>query len=173
MVNNSFGGVTLARSPNYEPNYHNTLAKYMARCGLTDEEMAKELGVGIRTFYRWKKTYPEFCQALKENKGFVDALVEDSLLKKAIGYEIEEVEVTASKDGKNSRIKKTKKWIHDTTAAIFWLKNRQPDRWRDTQNISHEGEITSTKKIDLSYMSDEELKDELQKYAASPIADDK
>lgn len=136
----------------------------MARCGLTDEQMAKEFGVGIRTFYRWKKTYPEFCQSLKENKDFVDALVEDSLLKKAIGYEIEEVEVTASKDGKNSRIKKTKKWIHDTTAAIFWLKNRQPDRWRDTQNLNHEGEITATKKIDLGYMTDEEIKAEIERY---------
>lgn len=161
----------MGRSPSYEPNYHPVLAKYMARCGLTDEEIAKEFGIGIRTFYRWKKSYPILCQSLKENKRFVDALVEDSLLKKAIGYEIEEVEVTASKDGKNSRIKKSKKWIHDTTAAIFWLKNRQPDRWRDTQNINHEGEITSTRKIDLSYMTDEEIKIELDKYTVETTED--
>lgn len=151
----------MGRGTKYEENYHPILVKYMSRCGLTDKEIAKELGVGIRTFYRWKKTYTELSHALKGSKDFVDALVEESLLKKAIGYEIEETEVIASKDGGKTRIKRTKKWIHDTTAAIFWLKNRKPDRWRDVQNLEHTGSLTNN--VDLSYMSDDELDKEIKK----------
>lgn len=110
-------------------------AKYLARDGLTDEEMSKELGIGVRTFYQWQKKYPHFKQALKENKGIVDHKVEDALLKRALGYEYEETEITASKDGKTSRVKKIKKVIPpDTVAIIFWLKNRQPEKWRDKLN---------------------------------------
>ena len=152
----------MGRDTKYNPQVHPILAKYMARCGLTDVEIAKEMNISKATLNRWKKAYPEFLNSLKENKKFIDALVEDSLLKKALGYEFEEVEVIVSKD-KSSRIKKTKKWIHDTTAIIFWLKNRMPDRWRDVQNLEHEGTI-STKNIDLSYMSDEELEAEIKKY---------
>lgn len=153
----------MGRDTKYDSSVHPILAKYMARCGLTDIQIAKEMNISKATLNRWKKTYPEFLSSLKENKKFIDALVEDSLLKKALGYEVEEVEVTVSKDGKNSRVKKTKKWIHDTTAIIFWLKNRQPERWRDIQNLNHEGTV-ETKNIDLSYMSDEELEKEIQKY---------
>ena len=154
----------MGRDTKYDAKFHPVLAKYMARCGLTDKEIARELNISKATLNRWKKTYPEFCDSLKENKKFVDALVEDSLLKKAIGYEKEEVEITASNDKKSTRIKKTRKWYHDTTAAIFWLKNREPGRWSDVQDLNHHGAINTSKNIDLSYMSDEELQKEVAKY---------
>lgn len=153
----------MGRGTKYDPNVHPVMAKYMARCGLTDKEIAKEFGISIRTLNYWKKSHVEFLHSLKENKKLVDAMVEDSLLKKAIGYEVEETEVVATKDGKNTRIKKTKKWIHDTTAAIFWLKNRQPERWRELQSVEHSGEVTNKTNLDLSYMSDEELQEEIKK----------
>lgn len=97
---------------------------------MTDEEMASEIGISVRQLYRWYRTYPELCQAKKE-KQIADFEVEDSLFKRAIGYEVEEAEVVASKDGRPTRVKKIKRHIPpDVTAAIFWLKNRQPKRWR-------------------------------------------
>ena len=107
-------------------------AKYWARDGCTDEEIAKKLNIGLRTLYTWLNKYPHFKQALKENKEIVDYQVENALLKRALGFEYEETEMVASKDGKTTRVKKIKKIMPpDTTAAIFWLKNRQPLKWRD------------------------------------------
>ena len=107
-------------------------SKKLAKEGYTDEDIAESLGIGIRTLYDWKKKYPQFSQALKENKDYFDNKVEEALLKRALGYEYEETEIIATKEGKSSKVKKTKKTIPpDVTAIIFWLKNRQPDKWRN------------------------------------------
>jgi len=82
-----------------------TLLEGWARDGLTDEQLAGKMSIGIRTLYDWKIRYPQISQALKKGKEIVDFEVENALLKSAI-------------DG-------------NTTAQIFWLKNRRPDRWRD------------------------------------------
>jgi len=124
--------VIVARKSEYDKRITPQLVKWMARSGLTEVEIAAELGVNPSTFTRWKQRYPELVEALKESRNFVDSLVEDSLLKRALGYEYEEVKLIASQDGKTRRVEKTKKVVlPDVTAQIFWLKNRQPDRWRD------------------------------------------
>lgn len=126
----------LGRPAKYDPDATPLLAKWMARSGLTDVEMAKELGVAISTFHAWKKKFPVFSDSLKQSKEFVDNLVEDCLLKRALGYNYEE-EKTSSKYEEDGTIKKTrverikKMVIPDTTAQIFWLKNRRPDKWRE------------------------------------------
>lgn len=133
----------MARPSKYDPKLHPLLARWMARSGLIDEEIARELGIAPSTLYRWKALYPEFSEALKQGKNVVDAQVEESLLKRALGYEYEEVKMIMTDDGKRTRrVEKTiKQVLPDVTAQIFWLKNRQPARWRDSHEIDLSGHV--------------------------------
>ena len=112
-----------------------------ARDGLTDEQLAEKMGIGARTLYDWKLKYPQISQALKKGKEVVDIQVENALLKRALGYDFQEERVERSdKDG--VKVVQTIKHVPgDTTAQIFWLKNRRPDRWRDKpEPVSADGE---------------------------------
>lgn len=97
----------------YKEEYNDQALK-LSRLGATDKEMADFFGVGEKTLNNWKLEYPEFLQSLKEGKILSDARVSQALYTRATGYE------------KNDR-----HYPPDTTACIFWLKNRQPDKWRD------------------------------------------
>lgn len=125
----------MARPTKYDPQYHPQLAKWMTRSGQTLEQTAAELHVGITTLKRWMGKYPEFRSALKEPKNFVDSLVEDSLLKRALGYEIDVNETTQTKDANGKSVATVKKSVRhippSEVACIFWLKNRLPSQWRD------------------------------------------
>lgn len=118
----------------YNSEFHPKLARYMARSGATDDEVAKEFGIARSTLYEWKKKYQLLSDALKENKQFTDYLVEDSLLKRALGYDYAAIEETELADGGVITKRTTKHIKPDVTAQIFWLKNRQPDKWRDKQD---------------------------------------
>lgn len=104
-----------------------------ARDGLTDEQLTEKMGVGTRTLYDWKERFPQISQALKRGKEVVDIQVENALLKRALGYEYTEERIEVSeKDGR--KVVQTVKTVPpDTTAQIFWLKNRRPDKWREKQ----------------------------------------
>jgi transcriptional regulator with XRE-family HTH domain len=117
--------------------------KWMAAYGLTDEEIATELGISRKTLCEWKKKHPEFAEALRGGKYLADAQVEDALFTRALGYEYEETERRLNKrTGRLEATKITTKKVEpSTTAQIFWLKNRRPDRWRDKQEIEHGGNI--------------------------------
>lgn len=116
-----------------------------ARDGLTDEQIAKKMGVNIATLYDWKKKYPEISESLKKGKEVVDTIVENALLKRALGYRYDEVTI---EDGIETK-RVTKEVQPDTTAQIFWLKNRRPDKWRDKQNVEVSGSLkTETSKLD-------------------------
>lgn len=78
-----------------------------ARDGLTDEQIAKNMGITAKTLWEWKNKYSNICNALKKGKEVIDFQVENALLSSAL-------------EG-------------NTTAQIFWLKNRRPDKWRDKQ----------------------------------------
>lgn len=104
-----------------------------ARMGLTDEQIAKNMGIKKSTFYDWLKKYPDISDSIKKGKAPIDFEVENALFKRAIGYEYEEIETTIEEiDGKQrKRIKKIKKVaLPETSAMIFWLKNRKPEQWR-------------------------------------------
>lgn len=104
-----------------------------ARQGLTDEQIAKNMGIGLTTLKQWKKKYRPIWTALKKGKTPVDFEVENALLKRAMGFEYEETETIIEEiDGKQrKRIKKIKKVaLPETSAIIFWLKNRMPEQWR-------------------------------------------
>lgn len=93
----------------YRPDLYPTLASYWAQDGLTEEQMAERLGVTSRTISAWKVAHPEFLQALKTTKDEADSKVVESLYHQALKGNV--------------------------TAQIFWLKNRQPAKWRDRQEV--------------------------------------
>lgn len=136
-----------------------------ARDGLTDEQIAENIGINPATLYDWKKKYPEISEALKKGKEVVDIEVENALLKRALGYEYTETktEEYIVEGVPVKRVTKTvKEVVPDTTAQIFWLKNRRPKQWRDKQDIEHSGAVNVRKVYDE--MSEEELMELAKKY---------
>ena len=111
-----------------------------ARDGLTNDQIAHNMGVSLRTFMDWLNRFPSISAHLKAGKAPVDYEVENALLKSALGFEYEETitEIEELPGGKQKKqIRKVKKYAPpNSTAQIFWLKNRRPDRWRDKQDIS-------------------------------------
>lgn len=114
-----------------------------ARDGLTDKQIAEmKIGISERTFTNWKKTHSSIFSALKKGKEIIDIQVENSLLKRALGYSYKEVKTEVSDDGQKV-ITTVKEVIPDVTAQIFWLKNRMPDKWRDKKDIEHGGSVNN------------------------------
>lgn len=103
-----------------------------ARDGLIDEQIAQNMGISYSTFKEWKKKFSDFSAVLKKGKEVVDRQVENALLKTAIGYVYEEETVTNA--GKVVVVKKYSK--PNTTAQIFWLKNRKRGQWTDNQEVT-------------------------------------
>lgn len=127
------------RPSGYKPEYANT-AKHMCQLGATDIELADAFGVNVRTIYRWQADYPEFCQALKAGKDIADERVERSLYQKAVGYTHEAVKVFLHAKTATPVYAPYREHVPpDTTAGIFWLKNRRPEQWRDKQQHEHTG----------------------------------
>lgn len=115
-----------------------TLIEGWARDGLIDEQIAANIGITTTTLYDWKKKYADFSDALKKGKKISDYEVENALFKSATGYEYEErKEVQEVVDGvMRKRVEVTRKQVPpNATSAIFWLKNRKPDKWRNKQEI--------------------------------------
>ena len=106
-----------------------------ARDGLTDAQIAQKIGISLSTYYEWQNKFPEFSEAIKKGKAPVDVQVENALLKRALGYDYEEVitEVEEIGEGRQKKhIRKVTRHVPPEVAAqIFWLKNRRPGRWRD------------------------------------------
>ena len=121
------------------------LLEAWARDGLTDEQIAGNMGITARCLYNWKKKSIPIFQSLKTNKELSDIEVENALRKKALGFRETEQTVTTRKtveyeNGKRVReisepiVTEVEKYYPpDTTAQIFWLKNRKPEKWRDKQ----------------------------------------
>lgn len=110
-----------------------------ARDGLIDEQIFTNMGIKKTTYYNWKNAYPEFKEALLKGKMVVDRQVENALFKAALGYEFEEVTTFIEiVDGKQKKkVKKVIKHIPpNTTAQIFWLKNRKRKVWTNEENRS-------------------------------------
>ena len=102
-----------------------------ARDGLTDEQIAQNIGVCRDTLIEWKKKYSDISHALKKGKEVVDYKVENALLKRAIGYKYIETKTTTESGVVTEVTNTTTQDLPDVTAQIFWLKNRKPDMWKD------------------------------------------
>lgn len=125
-----------------------------ARDGLTDEQVARNIGISRQTLYVWCEKYSDISDALKKGKDVADREVENALYKRAVGYR-------TTKQTRESRLnrktgaremvvtKETEEEVApDVTAAIFWLKNRKPGEWRDKRDVAIGGIEEDQKKID-------------------------
>ena len=118
-----------------------------ARNGLTDEMIAHNIGITTTTLYDWKKKYPQFAEAVKRGKEVVDIMVENALLKSAMGYSYDEITQEAHYNSEKEELEMavtkvvTKHVQPNPTSLIFWLKNRKPEAWRDTKNIDAAVEV--------------------------------
>jgi protein involved in sex pheromone biosynthesis len=145
-----------------------TLLTAWARDGLIDKEIAEKMNVSPPTLYKYKKMFPEIVEALRKGKELVDVEVENALYKKALGYNVSVQKAFKVKDivynengkkiSETERIEYAEEEIHipaDTTAQIFWLKNRKRKNWRDkVEYETNNDELNKVKEL-LSKISDE------------------
>lgn len=147
----------------YETNVKSKLEEITewAKMGLTDKDIAHNLGIGVSTYYKYQDLHIELVDALKKGKVVSDEVVENSLYKRANGFEYTEVTKERRMKGKTAEqmeepdefemviIKEvTKMVVPDPTSMIFWLKNRKPHQWRDRRETAIEVE-TSVNLMDI------------------------
>lgn len=111
------------------------LIECWARDGYTNEEIYKRMGISMVTFRNWRIKYPEIEKALSKGKEVVDYMVENALLKNALGFTTKETKTYISAPDKyGNRRTRTETLVKenapDTIAAIMWLNNRKPDMWK-------------------------------------------
>ena len=107
--------------------------------GFTDKEVCFVLGFTKQTLANYKKKYKNFFASIKDWKKIADLEVEKSLYERACGYSVPEEKIFCS-DGRIIKAETTKHYPPDTSSMIFWLKNRQPEKWRDKQEVQHSGD---------------------------------
>ena len=118
----------------YSPEFPEQ-ARKLCELGATDREIGDFFGVCEKTITRWQQTYPEFAEAVQVGKKYADDRVEKSLYRRALGY-VHDTQKIMTVDGKPKAIDITESVPPDTTACIFWLKNRRRREWRD--RVDHE-----------------------------------
>lgn len=120
-----------------------------ARNGLTDEQIATNIGISRSTLNEWKNRFSYISDTLKRGKEIVDIQVENALLKRALGYTYKETTREAQFNPQTEQYEMvvtkevTKEVVPDTTAQIFWLKNRKPEEWRDKKDVEHSGSVNN------------------------------
>lgn len=153
-----------------KPKLH--LITQWCKNGSTDEQIYKKLRISKDSFYDYKKKHPEFTDALKIGKDDADDLVESALFKRALGYEYEETEESETYNPDTGQTVKTRKIIKhlvaDTTAQIFWLKNRRPDRWRNNDRVEIVEHVDPETKTSLDFIA-KQVEDNLK---SSSITDE-
>lgn len=118
------------------------VSETMCKMGATDADLADAFGVNTSTIWRWQAAHPEFCNALKAGKEIADERVERALYQRAIGYEMDTVKIFMPSGAEEPVYAPYREKIApDTTAMIFWLKNRKSDEWRDKQEVAHSGNL--------------------------------
>lgn len=123
----------VGRPSKFKPEFVAQATK-LAALGATDREVAEFFEVDERTLYRWKHESAEFCQALKTGKGEADNRVEQSLYRRAVGYSYDAVKIFMPAGATAPVYAPYVEHVPpDTTAGIFWLKNRKPEEWRDAK----------------------------------------
>lgn len=145
------------RPSEYKEDYARQAHVVCSEMGATDLKLAKLFGVTRPTISQWKQDHPEFKKAIVEGKDiFNSATAETCLLKRVTGYDFKETTLEPDIEGKLSVSKIVKKHIpSDPTSTIFFLKNRNPERWRDTKNIDAKIEGDVDINVTLKGMDDD------------------
>lgn len=127
------------RPTSYKAEYAQQAEK-LCKLGATDAELADFFNVNTTTIWRWQSAQEEFCKALKRGKEAADERVERSLYAKATGYTHEAVKIFMPAGADKPVYASYQEHVPpDTTACIFWLKNRRRDEWRDKLDHEHTG----------------------------------
>lgn len=133
-----------------------------ARDGLTDEQIAKKMGISRSTLNLWKKKFSDISDTVKKGKEVADYQVVNALFRRATGFEYTETVKMPVKDPETGETKLVvakeiiKEALPDTTAQIFWLKNRCPDKWRD--KVENAGENKDDNEIQINIVSTKDMK---------------
>jgi hypothetical protein len=125
-------------------------ARKLCLMGATDIEVADFFSIHVATLYRWSQQHPEFREALKAGKEALDERVEKSLFHRAVGYSRDSVKIFQH-EGKAVKVPYREHVAPDTTAMIFWLKNRRPREWRDRIQVD------ASVRVVADEMTDDEL----------------
>ena len=147
----------------YRPEYAARAAK-ACEAGFTDKELGELFGVNESTIYKWKLEHVDFGEALKSGKGPADDRVERSLFHRALGYSYDAVKIFCNRAGEVTKVPYREHVPPDTTACIFWLKNRRSKEWRDVQKHEHQfdfenmnaAELTASIARDIASLSEED-----------------
>lgn len=134
----------MARPTKYKET-HPKQASKLCELGATDRDLAEFFEVTVSTISLWKVTHPKFSEALKRNKDKADSNVENALYSRAVGYSHEEDDIRVI-EGEVVITPTIKHYPPDTTACIFWLKNRKPEQYR--ANPEEDGRNGSDKLVD-------------------------
>lgn len=158
----------MARPKKYKEEFNEQAEKLCTIFGADDKKLAKFFEVCEATINNWKKDYDEFLESIKRGKDIYDTEhVEVSLLERACGYEHPEEKVFCQ-DGKIITHQQTKHYPPETTAAIFWLKNRHPNRWKDIKRselTGKDGGPIPTVNANLEITPDMDPKEAARRYA--------
>lgn len=128
------------RRSDYHPDYCDEARKLCMLFGATDAQLAEYFEVSEVTINAWKKAHPEFLKSAREGKVVADANVAYSLYQRAVGITVKEEKEVIGKDGQTATLKTTRQLPGDVQAQRFFLKNRQPSKWRENVDISSQGE---------------------------------
>ncbi len=123
------------RPTEYDPKKTAKQARKACLMGATDNDLADFFEVSEKTINNWKHDHPEFLQSIREGKELADSNVAKSLYERANGYSHPDVHIS-NYQGDVTITELTKHYPPDTTAGIFWLKNRQPGKWRDRKEVT-------------------------------------
>lgn len=129
---------TMAGRPTSYKEEYNEQAYKLCLLGATDEELAAFFLINIDTVYEWKNKHSEFSEAVTRGKIIADAEIANSFYKKAKGYDLPSEKIFQC-EGEIIRANTITHYPPDAGAALNWLKNRQPKKWRDKTDVEHTG----------------------------------
>lgn len=141
----------MARPTKYQEAYAEQ-ARKLCLLGYTDAELADFFEVSEATINNWKLEHSEFLESIKKGKAIADGNVTDRLYQRAMGFVAPDVDIRVI-ENKIVETPFDKYYPPDTAAAIFWLKNRQKDKWRDKQDHEVTGKDGGAIQIETSPMS--------------------
>lgn len=123
----------IGRPTKYRPEFAERALR-LCFLGLTDEELARQFGIHRDNLHEWTRRFPEFHDAITRGRVQADAHVAAALYKRACGYDIERTKLTKA----GEVVTFTEHIPADFNAMSLWLRNRQPERWREKTIVEHD-----------------------------------